>query len=446
MAEQYDIDKMFREAQENRAAAPPEEAWSRINETLDVDTTWSRLNKTLDAAYAARRRKLVLVYSLGALFAVSLAGWFISRTGKNTELVYENHQDLKRLPVKGITKQTIPVANAAANNNNGTQPVKQSNTIIASAPQTNNNIPNTNNRRRGTVPQQNAVAQNSGNGTDGTPVATNPNDGSNTTVNTTLNASSSSNENNWISAQLLAIAEIPAGTSANDFLEPGAADSSWYNMRFKRRFSITLFGGGRYNQMQNIATTTPDSIKATMAYAANASGVTRESLRPVGGIGFGYELTPRVQLHSSVYLFAGGGVDYTNYEGGRAVSHQLRLQYSSLTVGSAFRLCPRRMLINRRFYGTFNTGFSVSYLWEKTDKSFFYEIQQEQIAYRNIDAGVYAGYQYHIGLGKRLQLTPAVQWNQGLLNVSRNDPAAMAVARRIYNASAEARLGLKYTF
>ena len=72
MAEQYDIDKLFREAQESRAGTPPAEAWERINETLDVDATWARLGG-VDPAYAALDGALARWAPLGRAGLIDLA-------------------------------------------------------------------------------------------------------------------------------------------------------------------------------------------------------------------------------------------------------------------------------------------------------------------------------------------------------------------------------------
>lgn len=446
MAEHYDIDKLFREAQESRAGTPPAEAWERINETLDVDATWARLSNTL-TTQAARRRKLLWGYSFGIAASLCIGGWFFISHNTTDHTAHQAHQQLKRLPVNGNSNSTVAVKNTSpgtnavsGNNSNSNLPVvpKQ-----IGSPLVKNNLPGIRGKQRlhpapvqqaVNVPQTNIPEQSS------QPV---------------LNAANSTASNQELSENaFLFIAAMPLqlrNTGAeNQFAahDPAAMDSAWYSTRLKHRFSMELFTGIRYSYMQNLTTDVPDSVSATALapYAADASGVTRASLNPVGGIGAGFQLTPRVQLNTAFYLFAGSGQDYTNYEGGRAVSHQLRLEYSSLTVGGAFRLCPRRTLVNRRFFGTVNAGLAVSYLRAKSDKSDFYEIQQEQIAYRTTDASVYAGFQYNVPLFGRLQLTPAIQWNQGIVNVSRNDQSTLAVYRRIYNSSAEGRIGLKYTF
>lgn len=444
MAEHYDIDKLFREAQESRAGTPPAEAWERINETLDVNATWSRLNNTLNAQ-AARRRKLLWGYSLGIAASLCIGGWFLlSHSGSET-LVHKAHHELQRIPFTGNSN----TANAQPRTNGAVTPAANGATAAQNASPVVVNTPPRKRARLNPQPVQQEPAN-----ANTLQAATNNSAANNDTAvqqntATTIAATNTAAENSWLFIAAMPLQLQHAGAE-NQFAahDPAAMDSSWYSTRLKHRFSLELFTGMRYSYMQNLTTDAPDSVvaNALAPYAADASGVTRASLNPVGGIGAGFQVTPRVQLNTAFYLFAGSGQDYTNYEGGRAVSHQLRLEYSSLTVGGAFRLCPRRTLVNRRFYGTVNAGLAVSYLRAKSDKSDFYEIQQEQIAYRTTDATVYGGFQYHVPLFKRLQLTPAVQWNQGIVNVSRNDQSTLAVYRRIYNSSAEARIGLKYTF
>lgn len=438
MAEHYDIDKLFREAQESRAGTPPAEAWERINETLDVDATWARLSNTLNAQ-AARRRKLLWGYSLGIAASLCIGGWFLLSGNGNDTLVHEAHQELQRIPLAGKSN----IANTQPRTNAAVTPAPNPATAAQNAsPVVVNNLPRKRTRLNQQPAQQEPVNTNAlQTAANNAPVQQN--------TATNLAATNTASENTWLFIAAMPM-QLQNTGAENQFAahDPAAMDSAWYSTRLKHRFSVELFTGLRYSYMQNLTTDVPDSISATALapYAADASGVTRAPLNPVGGIGAGFQLTPRVQLNTAFYLFAGSGQDYTNYEGGRAVSHQLRLEYSSLAVGGAFRLCPRRTLVNRRFFGTVNAGLAVSYLRAKSDKSDFYEIQQEQIAYRTTDATVYAGYQYNVQLFSRLQLTPAVQWNQGIVNVSRNDLSSLAVYRRIYNSSAEARIGLKYTF
>jgi hypothetical protein len=438
MAEHYDIDKLFREAQESRAGTPPAEAWERINETLDVNATWTRLDKTL-SAQAARRRKMGWGFSLGIAASLCIGGWFLLSHNSNALLVHEAHHELQRIPFSGNST----VAKTQVRTNGTVTPATLPKTaVVNGSPVAVNNPP----RKRTRLNRQPVQQQESANGLQ---TAANNNAAVQQNPATNLGVTTATVEQSWVF-----IAARPAQLQFNGnenqltAYDPAALDSSWFSTRLKHRFSLDVFSGLRYSYMQNLTTDVPDSVSANALapYASDVSGVTRASLSPVGGIGAGFQLTPRVQLNTAFYLFAGSGQDYTNYEGGRAVSHQLRLEYSSLAVGGAFRICPKRMLINRRFYGTVNAGFAVSYLRAKSDKSDFYEIQQEQIAYRTTDATLYAGFQYNVPLFNRLQLTPAVQWNQGIVNVSRNDLSTLAVYRRIYNSSAEARIGLKYTF
>lgn len=438
MAEHYDIDQLFREAQESRAGTPPAEAWERINETLDVNATWARVNNTLNAQ-AAYRRKLLWGYSLGIAASLCIGGWFLLSGSGSETAVHHAHRQLQRIPLTGNNI----VTKAQARTNGAVTPA----TIRAVTPANTSPVAAHTPPRKRTRPNGLAVQQEP---------ATNiaqqqPENVAVVQQNTVTSQAQthSPSQNTWLFIAASPF-QLNHAAAENQFAahDPVAMDSAWYSTRLKHRFSLELFTGMRYSYMQNLTTDVPDSVAANALapYAADASGVTRASLSPVGGIGTGFQFTPRVQLNTALYLFAGSGQDYTNYEAGRAVSHQLRLSYTSLAVGGAFRLCPKRMLINRRNYGTVNAGLAISYLRAKSDKSDFYEIQQEQIAYRTTDATVYAGLQYNLALYKRLQLTPAVQWNQGIVNVSRNDLSSLAVYRRIYNSSAEARIGLKYTF
>ncbi|TND10325.1 MAG: hypothetical protein FD123_573 [Bacteroidetes bacterium] len=443
MAEQLDIDALFRNAQERRAAEPPPQAWDRIRETMDVDDTWKRISATLDAQAEKSRRRFALIFVSCCLLAAFTFGMHLfntSRTGADgISLAMHN----PGLPVKQST------VTAESNDDPGAIPARTRRvaTFDFNNPVKINIGPGLGDKIK--TDAGNTAGASNRTGTTGT-----SNAGSTAGVSKKQGIPKSGKAEPVIAAStkdsilfsfllLSRPVNILFAQNANDSLAIDATklDSALKENNPLSRFSVFAFGGGRMNWLLNsgdFITPQTDSTGLTLS--------DKLSFSTVAGAGLAYQLRPRLGLNASFYLLSGGGQAITQTQANKSVTEELRLKYSSVSLWTGVQVGRGRATGNFGTYGTIISGLNFSYLRKYNELVSSARNIRAANSYKNYDAGVFLGYAQHFRFGRRFELIPSVAWHQGLVNITRRPDKLPASFSRAFNSGVEGQVALRYTF
>lgn len=426
MAEQTDIDLLFRQAQEQRTAEPPAMAWDRISETLDVDATWKRINNSLDAQAASRRRMAILLFGLFGIITVSVLLFTLKLRWNENKAVASAIKHPAALKIKKVSRSnTTGTTTSSVSNNNGT--------VNATArPLASDVAANANAAANTTIPGKTAQTNQ-----DKMPRITGKN---NLTQKSYVAASRETTISQYPSP--LPVGSITSGMSnETPSLLSLLTENEDSTASRPLRFSFSVFAGARESWLWDKGDFT--------SLRGDSSGSSAESsmiLRPSAGIGFAYQLRQRLSLNSSLYIISGGGQCLQQNNAGQTATDRLRLDYSSLSAG--FGMNTNRVRYTNLFstYGTLDGGLIFSYLRRYNEIAVDSRSILAENSYRNFDLGIYAGYTQYFCFNRRLALAPSVRWQQGLLNITTRPEKVPSSLSRAFNASLEAQLALRISF
>lgn len=199
---------------------------------------------------------------------------------------------------------------------------------------------------------------------------------------------------------------------------------------------MEAFGGTRNNWLLNHDTYS--------AFSKSSLDYTRMTFHPSLGLSIGHAINSRFAFQSSLYLLSYSGQQYINYVEGQSVLNKIQLQYITTSFVTSFSPSGHMKSVTPEKRSEWLAGVELAGM--VASKNSKVPADRLPVSYHRMDAGLVAGYQVVLPIGRNFQVIPALLYHQGVLNLRKANSVEPASFNRTFSSSAEGLVRLRYTF